>query len=116
MVVEDPRDMEAYEKTNGFTGLYHVLHGAISPMNGIGPNELKIKELLTRLKENAADEIILATNPNVEGEATALYISRLIKPLGIKVTRIAHGVPVGGDLEFVDAVTLSRALEGRREM
>jgi len=116
MVVEDPRDMAAYERTNGFNGLYHVLHGAISPMNGIGPNELKIKELLTRLKENAAEEIILATNPNVEGEATAMYISRLIKPLGIKVTRIAHGVPVGGDLEFVDEITLARALEGRREM
>ena len=116
MVVEDPRDMAAYERTNGYNGLYHVLHGAISPMNGIGPNELKIKELLIRLKENPADEIILATNPNVEGEATAMYIGRLIKPLGIKVTRIAHGVPVGGDLEFVDEVTLSRALEGRREM
>ena len=116
MIVEDPRDMAAYERTNGYGGLYHVLHGAISPMNGVGPNELKVKELLTRLKENPVDEIILATNPNVEGEATALYISRLIKPLGIKVTRIAHGVPVGGDLEFVDEMTLSRALEGRREM
>ncbi|MDR2648299.1 MAG: recombination mediator RecR [Clostridiales bacterium] len=116
MIVEDPRDMAAYERTNGFKGLYHVLHGAISPMNGIGPNELKIRELLTRLKESPADEIILATNPNVEGEATAMYISRLLKPLGVKVTRIAHGVPVGGDLEFVDEMTLSRALEGRREM
>ncbi|MDR1559740.1 MAG: recombination mediator RecR [Clostridiales bacterium] len=116
MIVEDPRDMAAYERTNGFKGLYHVLHGAISPMNGVGPNELKIRELLTRLKETPADEIILATNPNVEGEATAMYISRLLKPLGFKVTRIAHGVPVGGDLEFVDEMTLSRALEGRREM
>ena len=116
MIVEDPRDMAAYERTNVFNGLYHVLHGAISPMNGIGPNELKIKELLNRLKQTLAEEIILATNPNVEGEATAMYVSRLIKPLGIKVTRIAHGVPVGGDLEFVDEMTLSRALEGRREM
>jgi recombination protein RecR len=116
MVVEDPRDMAAYERTNGFGGLYHVLHGAISPMNGIGPNELKVKELLIRLKQTAVEEIVMATNPNVEGEATAMYISKLIKPLGIKVTRIAHGVPVGGDLEFVDEVTLSRALEGRREM
>ena len=116
MIVEDPRDMAAYERTFGFKGLYHVLHGAISPMNSIGPKELKIKELLTRLKQSAADEIILATNPNVEGEATAMYVSMLIKPLGIKVTRIAHGVPVGGDLEFVDEMTLSRAFEGRREM
>jgi len=116
MVVEDPRDMAAYERTNVFEGLYHVLHGAISPMNGIGPNELKIKELLKRLKEIDVSEIVLATNPNVEGEATAMYVSKLIKPLGIKVTRIAHGVPVGGDLEFVDEMTLSRALEGRQEV
>ena len=116
MIVEDSRDMAAYERINGFKGLYHVLHGAISPMNGIGPNDLKIKELLIRLKQTPVSEIILATNPNVEGEATAMYISKLIKPLGIKVTRIAHGVPVGGDLEFVDEMTLSRALEGRREM
>ena len=115
MIVEDPRDMAAYERTNGYNGLYHVLHGAISPMNGVGPNELKIKELLARLKQAPTDEIILATNPNVEGEATAMYISRLLKPLSIKVTRIAHGVPVGGDLEFVDEMTLSRALEGRRD-
>jgi len=116
MVVEDPRDMAAYERTHEFGGLYHILHGAISPMNGVGPNDLKIKELLARLGGEEVGEVILATNPNVEGEATAMYISRLIKPLGVKVTRIAHGVPVGGDLEYVDQVTLSRALSGRREM
>ena len=116
MVVEDPRDMAAYERTGEFRGLYHILHGAISPMNGITPSELKIKELLERLKDNTVSEIIVATNPNVEGEATAMYLGKLIKPLGVKVTRIAHGVPVGGDLEYVDEVTLSRALEGRREI
>ncbi len=116
MVVEDPRDMAAYEKTNEYKGLYHILHGAISPMNGIGPNDLKIRELLARLESDSCDEVILATNPNVEGEATAMYISKLIKPLSVKTTRIAHGVPVGGDLEHVDQVTLSRALEGRREI
>lgn len=116
MVVEDPRDMAAYEKTKEFHGVYHVLHGAISPMLGIGPQDIRIKELLARMGENEVDELILATNPNVEGEATAMYISRLIKPLGVKVTRIANGVPVGGDLEYIDEVTLSRALEGRREM
>ena len=116
MVVEDPRDMAAYERTKEFNGVYHVLHGAISPMTGIGPSDIKIKELLTRIQNNDVEEIILATNPNVEGEATAMYISRLIKPLGIKVTRIANGVPVGGDLEYVDEVTLSRAREGRREL
>jgi len=116
MVVEDPRDMAAYERTGEFRGLYHILHGAISPMNGITPAELKIKELLERLRDNTVSEIIVATNPNVEGEATAMYLSKLIKPLGVKVTRIAHGVPVGGDLEYVDEVTLSRALEGRREL
>lgn len=116
MVVEDPRDMAAYEKTREYKGLYHVLHGTISPMNGVSPQDIKIKELLERLKNDSVKEIILATNPNVEGEATAMYISRLIKPLGIKVTRIAHGVPVGGDIEYVDEVTLSRALEGRRLM
>lgn len=115
MVVEDPRDMAAYERTGEFKGVYHVLHGALSPMNGIGPNDIKIKELMTRLTEEVS-EVILATNPNVEGEATAMYISRLIKPMGIITTRIAHGVPVGGDLEYVDEVTLSRALEGRRQM
>lgn len=116
MVVEDPRDMAAYERTHNYKGLYHVLHGAISPMNGIGPGELKIKELLERLKDEKIEEIIIATNPNIEGEATAMYLSRIIKPLGVRVTRIAHGVPVGGDLEYVDEVTLSRALEGRQLM
>lgn len=116
MIVEDPRDMAAYEKTKEYNGLYHILHGAISPLNGISPQDLKIKELLERLKNNEIEEVILATNPNIEGEATSMYISKLIKPLGIKVTRIAHGVPVGGDLEYVDEVTLSRALEGRQLM
>ncbi len=116
MVVEDPRDMAAYEKTKEYHGVYHVLHGAISPMTGTGPQDLKIKELLDRIQGAQVEEVILATNPNVEGEATAMYVSRLLKPLGIKVTRIANGVPVGGDLEYVDQVTLSRALEGRREM
>jgi recombination protein RecR len=116
MVVEDPRDMAAYERTNEFRGTYHILHGAISPMNGITPNELKIKELLVRLQSNDVEEVIIATNPNIEGEATAMYISRLLKPLGVNVTRIAHGVPVGGDIEYVDQVTLSRALEGRVKM
>jgi recombination protein RecR len=116
MVVEDPRDMAAYERTKDYNGVYHVLHGAISPMNGIGPSDIKIKELLKRIETDEPQEIIIATNPNVEGEATAMYLSRLIKPLGVKVSRIANGVPVGGDLEYVDEVTLSRALEGRREM
>ena len=116
MVVEDPRDMAAYERTREFHGLYHVLHGAISPMHGVGPGDLTIKDLLKRLQSDDIKEVIVATNPNVEGEATALYISKILKPLGIKVTRIAHGVPVGGDLEYVDEVTLSRALEGRREL
>lgn len=116
MVVEDPRDMAAYEKTKEFKGVYHVLHGAISPMTGVGPNDIRIKELLDRIQKEQVNEIIIATNPNVEGEATAMYLSRLIKPLGIKVSRIANGVPVGGDLEYVDEVTLSRALEGRRQM
>ena len=115
MVVEDPRDMAAYERTHEFHGHYHILHGAISPMHGIGPNDLTITTLVKRVQANPTDEVIIATNPNVAGEATALYISRLLKPAGIKVTRIAHGVPVGGDLEHVDEVTLSRALEGRRE-
>ncbi|MDR1689004.1 MAG: recombination mediator RecR [Clostridiales bacterium] len=118
MVVEDPRDMAAYERTNEFKGTYHVLHGAISPMNGIGPNDIKIKELLNRISEGNITEVILATNPNVEGEATAMYINKLIKPVAenVKITRIAHGVPVGGDIEYVDQVTLSRALSGRQEM
>ena len=116
MVVEDPRDMAAYERTREYKGLYHILHGAISPLSGVGPSDLKIKELLLRVADGAAEEIILATNPNVEGEATAMYIAKLLKPLGVRVSRIAHGVPVGGDIEYVDEVTLSRALEGRREM
>ncbi len=117
MVVENSKDMAAYEKTNEFKGYYHILHGAISPMNGIGPNEIKIKELVERVgTSDNIKEVILATNPNVEGEATAMYISKLLKPFGITVSRIAHGVPVGGDLEFVDEVTLSRALEGRLEI
>ncbi len=116
MVVEDPRDMAAYERTKEYKGLYHVLHGAISPINGVTPADLKIKELIQRLGADEIEEVIVATNPNVEGEATAMYLSRLIKPLGITVSRIAHGVPVGGDLEYVDEVTLSRALEGRRPM
>ena len=115
-VVQDPRDVAAIERTHDFKGLYHVLHGAISPMDGIGPEQLKIKELLGRLSGGAVGEMILATNPNIEGEATALYLARLIKPLGIKVTRLAHGLPVGGDLEYADELTLARALENRREM
>ncbi len=115
-VVEDVKDIAAMEKTHEFKGVYHVLHGSISPMNGIGPEDIKIKELLERLKDIDIKEIIIATNPRVEGEATAIYISKLIKPLGIKVTRIAHGIPVGGDLEYTDEVTLSKALEGRREL
>ena len=117
MVVEDPRNMAAYERTHEYHGLYHILHGVLSPMNGVGPNDLKIAELLKRLQSGpAVQEVITATNPTVEGEATAMYISRLLKPLGIKTTRIAHGVPVGGDLEFVDEVTLTKALEGRVEI
>ena len=115
-VVEDVKDIIAMERTHEFKGLYHVLHGSISPMNGIGPDDIKIKELLARLQDGVVKEIILATNPRVEGEATAMYLSKLIKPLGIKVTRIAHGIPVGGDLEYTDEVTLSKALEGRREL
>lgn len=114
-VVQDPRDVLAMERTREFKGRYHVLGGAISPMDGIGPDQLRIKSLLTRAGERQIREVILATNPNVEGEATALYIARLLKPLGIRVTRIAHGLPVGGDLEYADEVTLSRALEGRRD-
>ena len=115
-VVEDVRDVIAMERTHEFKGVYHVLHGSISPMNGIGPDDIKIKELLARLSDNSVKEIILATNPRVEGEATAIYLSKIIKPLGIKVTRIAQGIPVGGDLEYTDEVTLSQALEGRREI
>ena len=115
MVVENTRDLAAYEKTGKFEGVYHVLHGAISPMLGIGPNDIKLKELMIRLEEDV-DEVIVATNSSLEGETTAMYISKLIKPTGIKVTRIASGVPVGGDLEYIDEVTLLRALEGRKEL
>ncbi len=115
-VVEDVRDILAMERTNEFKGVYHVLHGTISPMNGIGPEDIKIKELLDRIKDNDVKEIIIATNPRVEGEATSIYLSKLIKPLNVKVTRIAHGIPVGGDLEYTDEVTLMKAIEGRREM
>lgn len=116
-VVQDTRDTVALEKTREFNGYYHVLQGAISPMEGIGPEQLRIKELLQRVQASPElREVIMATNPNIEGEATAMYLSRLLKPLGLRVTRIAHGLPVGGDLEYVDEVTLSRALEGRREI
>ena len=115
-VVEDVRDIIAMEKTHEYKGKYHVLHGAISPMNGIGPDDIRIKELITRLHNEKIEEVILATNPRVEGEATAMYISKLIKPLGIKVTRIAHGIPVGGDLEYADEITLIKAMEGRVEL
>ena len=115
-VMESPKDVISLEKTREYNGLYHVLHGAISPMDDIGPEDIKIAELLSRLGNNTIKEVIMATNPNIEGEATAMYISRLIKPMGIKVTRIAHGVPVGGDLEYADEVTLSKAIEGRREI
>ena len=115
MVVENPRDLAAYEKTGKFEGVYHVLHGAISPMLGIGPADIKLKELMQRLQGDVS-EVIIATNSSLEGETTAMYISKLIKPTGIKVTRIASGVPVGGDLEYIDEVTLLRALEGRTEL
>jgi recombination protein RecR len=115
-VVEEPRDVVAIERTGEFHGLYHVLQGAISPIDGIGPEQLRARELIERLADGSVTEVVIATNPNIEGETTALYLSRLIKPLGIKVTRIASGLPVGGDLEFADEVTLGRALEARREM
>lgn len=115
MVVENARDLAAYEKTGKYKGVYHVLHGAISPMLGIGPGDIRIKELLVRLQQDV-DEVIIATNSSLEGEATAMYLSKLIKPTGIKVTRIASGVPVGGDLEYIDEVTLLRAFEGRTEL
>ncbi len=115
-VVENPKDILAMEKTKEFSGVYHVLHGAISPMDGIGPNDIKIKELLMRIEEDDVREIIMATNPTIEGEATAMYISKLFKPLGVKVTRIAHGLPVGGELEYADEITITRALEGRHEI
>ena len=115
-VVEDVRDIIAMEKTHEYKGTYHVLHGAISPMNGIGPDDIRIKELMARLRSEEVEEVILATNPRVEGEATAMYISKIIKPLGLKVTRIAHGIPVGGDLEYADEITLIKAMEGRVEL
>lgn len=114
-VMESPKDVTAMEKTGEYKGLYHVLHGAISPMDGVGPDDIKIRELLARLTPEVK-EIIMATNSTVEGEATAMYIARLLKPMGIKVTRLAHGLPVGGDIEFADEVTLARAMEGRREI
>ena len=115
-VVEEPPDLLAVERAREFRGRYHVLHGTLAPLDGVGPDELKIQPLITRLRDGAVREVILATNPTAEGEATALYLAKLIKPLGLRVTRIAHGVPVGGDLEYVDVMTVGRALEGRREM
>jgi recombination protein RecR len=115
-VVEEPLDVLAIDRTGEYKGLYHVLHGAISPVEGIGPDELRIQELMDRLQREPIQEVLLATNPNLEGEATAMYLARLIQPQGIRVTRLAHGLPVGGDLEYADSVTLGRALEGRREM
>lgn len=115
-VVAEPKDVMAFERTREYNGLYHVLHGVISPMDGIGPEQLRIKELMARLGSGEVTEIIMATNPTVEGEATASYISRIIKPMGIKVTRLAYGIPVGGDLEYADEFTLARALEGRNEI
>ncbi len=115
-VVEEPRDVMAFERTREFSGVYHVLHGVISPLDGITPDKLKIKDLMARLASGEIKELIMATNPTVEGEATASYISRLVKPMGIKVTRLAYGIPVGGDLEYADEYTLARALEGRNEI
>lgn len=115
-VVAEPKDVMAFERTREYTGVYHVLHGVISPLDGIGPEQLRIKELMARLGSGEVNEIIMATNPTVEGEATASYISRLVKPMGIKVTRLAYGIPVGGDLEYADEFTLARALEGRNEI
>lgn len=115
-VVEEPKDVVAFEKTQEYTGMYHVLHGVISPLNGIGPDQIHIKELVARVNTDDVNEVIMATNPTAEGETTAIYISRLLKPLGVKVTRLASGIPVGGDLEYADEVTLARALEGRSEL
>ena len=115
-VVENPKDIIAFERTREYRGLYHVLHGAISPLDGVGPEQLKIKELMSRLADGTVTEVIMATNPTVEGEATASYISRLLKPMGIKISRLAYGIPVGGELEYADEVTLSRALDGRNEI
>lgn len=115
-VVEDPRDVMAFERTREFDGMYHVLHGVISPMNGVGPEDITVKELLHRMADGTVKEVIMATNPTVEGEATAMYISRLLKPMGVSVSRLAYGIPVGSDLEYADEVTLTRALEGRRSL
>lgn len=115
-VVETPRDATAVENTHEFKGIYHVLHGAISPLNGVGPDNLTIKQLVARLSDDTVKEVIMATNPTVEGDATALYISKLLKPMGVKVTRLAYGIPVGGDLEYADEYTLAKALEGRNEI
>ena len=115
-VVRDPRDVAALERMHEYSGLYHVLHGTLSPMDGVGPEDIRIRELLDRLSSEQITEVILATNPDVEGEATASYLARLLKPMGVRCTRIAHGVPVGGDLEYTDEVTLQKALEGRREL
>ena len=115
-VVEDPRDVMAFERTGDYNGLYHVLHGVISPMDGVGPDGIRIKERLARLNTDEVKEVIMATNPTVEGEATAMYISKLLKPLGIKISRLAYGIPVGGDLQYADEVTLSRALKGRNQI
>ena len=115
-VVEEPRDIVAVERTHEFNGRYHVLQGAISPIEGVGPEQLRVKELLARVGAEGVSEVILATNPNIEGEATAMYLARLLKPLGVRITRIASGLPVGGDLEYADELTLGRALEGRREL
>lgn len=115
-VVRDPRDVAAMERMHDYKGLYHVLHGVLSPMDGVGPADIRIRELLQRLQDDAVKEVIIATNPDIEGEATAAYLARLIKPLDVRVTRIAHGVPVGSDLEYADEVTLSKAMEGRREL
>lgn len=116
MVVRDPRDVAAMERMHDYHGLYHVLHGTLSPMDGVGPDDIRIAELLNRVAAGGVEEVILATNPDIEGEATATYLARQLKPFGIRVTRIAHGVPVGSDLEYADEVTLSKAIEGRREM
>jgi len=115
-VVQEPRDVIAMEKMKDYHGLYHVLHGVISPVDGIGPEDIKVTELIKRLQNEEVQEVILATNPTIEGEATAMYLSRLIKPAGVRTTRIAHGLPMGGDLEYADEVTLSKAIEGRREL
>ena len=115
-MVEEPNDLLALERTGEFKGRYHVLLGALSPLDGVGPDDIKVRELLARLEADSVDEVILATNPSVEGEATAIYLAKLLRPLGVRITRIARGLPVGGDLEYADEVTLSKALEGRKEM